>query len=68
MLGFGSALANHNPYLGFHGDFAEGAVSCFKAAGAFGFLAALSALSFAVSAVRAKAGHGASARSDYSAV
>lgn len=68
MLSFGSALENENPYLGFHGNFAEGAASCYKAAGAFGVLAALSALSFAVSAVRAKAGYGTSTRADYSAV
>jgi hypothetical protein len=50
MLGFASALANHNPYLGYHGDFSEGAASCYKAAGAFGILAAISAVSFVISA------------------
>jgi hypothetical protein len=68
MLLFGSALGNHNAYLGYHGDFDAGAASCYKAAAAFGVLALVSAVSFAVSAVRAKLGHGASAPLDYSAV
>ncbi len=66
MLMFGSALANHNEFLGYHENFDEGAKSCYKAAALFGGLALLSALSFTVSAVRSKMSG--PARPDYSAV
>lgn len=69
MVVFASALSNHNPFLGYHGNFDEGAASCYKAAGAFGILALASAVTFIASAVRTKFGYGAtSVRSDYSTV
>lgn len=69
MVLFASALGNHNTYLGYHGNFDEGAASCYKAAGAFGILALMSAVTFIAAAVRTKFGYGATAvRSDYSSV
>lgn len=69
MVLFASALSNHNAYLGYHGNFDEGAASCWKAAGAFGILALASAAVFVASAVRTKFGYGATAvRSDYTTV
>jgi hypothetical protein len=63
MLAFAHSLSNHNPFLGFHGDFDEGASACYKTAGLFAIIGVLSCVSFGVTSVRQKlnAGHGAPA-------
>lgn len=65
MVSFGIALARHNEFLGYHGDYDEGAKACFKTAGVFGMIAILSVVTFAVSAVRQKMSHGVGSRNDY---
>jgi hypothetical protein len=63
MTVFGGQLKAENPFLGFHGDFQEGAASCYKTAGLFAVIGVLSCVSFGVTAVRQKlnAGYGAPA-------
>ncbi len=47
-------MRSHNEFLGYHGDFDKAAASCFKTAGVFGIISAVSFGFFVVGAVRAK--------------
>lgn len=69
MAAFGFAMKSHNEFLGYHGDFDLAAASCFKTAGVFGVISAVSLLAFVIGAVKTKLSPPpAAVRGDYYAV
>ena len=62
-------MRSHNEYLGYHGNFDEAATSCFKTAGVFAVISAISFVAFVGGAVRSKLSPPtANGRVDYTAV
>ena len=54
MYAFGVAMKSENEFLGYHGDFEKGAEACFKTAGVFAAIGAVSFVFFVAGAVHSK--------------